>query len=211
MNKTFKEYLTESKKVYEFKVKLAGDFEKDCATKVKTALSCFNVESCSAAKRTPIQESPADFPTHKNINVTIFDISLSYPATSVQVRRAIAEQFGLSECCVAVRNLKEQEEEEINHAHDEKSGESLLTQDYESNTEGQKLVGEKQKMSLLKDLNKVKHTGEQYKGVNDQLLADSVPSDKSQGPAVTASKINNISTVGSKQVKLPTAKTAGGR
>ena len=55
--KSFKEYLTESKRVYEFKVKIAGNCPKDCASQIKTALSQFHVESCSAGKSTPIQET----------------------------------------------------------------------------------------------------------------------------------------------------------
>ena len=47
--KSFKEYLTESKKVYEFKVKIAGDIPKDFANNLKIALAQFNVESIKNA------------------------------------------------------------------------------------------------------------------------------------------------------------------
>jgi dissimilatory sulfite reductase (desulfoviridin) alpha/beta subunit len=33
--KSFKDYLTESKKTYDFKVKIAGDCPKDCVKKIK--------------------------------------------------------------------------------------------------------------------------------------------------------------------------------
>lgn len=203
--KSFKEYLTESKKVYEFKIKIAHDVE-GASAKIKQALDKFKVESCSSGKRAPIQETVADFPEHKNVSVTVFDVTTAYPANSVQVRAAVAEALGLTETCVKVRNLKEQEECDINHANDEKSGEALLGKDYETNTEGQKLVGEEQKMSLLKQLTKEKHTLEQYTGVNDELFPNKAPKELSEGPAAKAAKDSLKSPVGSTKVKLPTAK-----
>jgi hypothetical protein len=97
-------------------------------------------------------------------------------------------------------------EEELNHANDTKSGESLLSKDYETESASQKLVGEKQKFNLLKDLMKNKKTLEQYKGVNDAILASKLPSESAP---VDSSKINTKSTVGSVKVKKPTAKPVG--
>ena len=108
--KSFKEYLIESKQTYEFKVKVAGDCPKDCATKIKEALSKFKVESCSGGKSAPIQETQADFPTLKNVGVTVFDVCTEYPATSLEVRDLVAEHCNISLSSIKVRNLKEQEE-----------------------------------------------------------------------------------------------------
>jgi len=207
--KSFKEYLIESKQTYEFKIKIAGDHES-CAEKIKHALAQYEVESVSDVKRTPIQETHVDFPEHTNTNVTICDIVCGYPVTSLQVRNLVAEALNLTHMCVKVRNLKEQEEDAINHQFDEKSGKALLGADYEKEN-NQDLVGEKQKMKLLKELNKTKHTGEQYKGVNDKLLAKKAPIEKGPAAKNFESASKSVSPVGSKQVKLPQAKTAGGQ
>jgi len=205
--KSFKEYLTESKKVYEFKIKVADDV-KGATEKIKQGLSKYNVESCSAGKRAPIQETVADFPDHKNISVSTFDVTTSYPANSAQVRAAVAEALGLTETCVKVRTPAEENEIALNHANDEKSGEALLEKDYPAEN-NQEIVGDKHVMSLLKELSKNKHELEQYKGVNDQILASKAPSEKAEGPAAKAAKQNNKSPVGSSTVKKPTAKTVG--
>ncbi len=205
--KSFKEYLTESKKVYEFKIKLAGDYKK-AGELIKSALSQYKVESCSAGKRLPIAETHADFPHVTNTNVTMFDVCTSYPVTSQQVRALIAEKCRCPIDSVRVRNLAEAQEDELNHAHDEKSGEALLNKDYETESAGQKLVGEKQKMNLLKELTKDRKTLEQYKGVNDAILASKTPSESA---AADTAKINTKSPVGSTKVKKPTAKTVGAR
>lgn len=176
--KSFKEYLTESKKVYEFKVKIAGDCPDDCKDQIKQALSKYSVENCSDGHRTPIIESHADFPDQKNVSVTMFDVCLAYPANSQQVAFEVMQKLKIPACCVKVRSIKEEEEFELNHQNDEKTNEVLLTKDYEKSS-NQDLVGEKQKMKLLKELSKMKNAGEQYKGINDKLLAKKAPSEKS--------------------------------
>ena len=208
--KSFKQYIIESKQTYEFKIKLAGDYEKDAVGKIKEALAKYNVESCSSGKRAPIQESPVDFPEHSNINVTIFDVVVTYPTTSAQIRENIAEKLGITSSCVKVRSTGDLAEEEINHEFDEKSGESLLTKDYDASN-NQKLVGDSRTMELLKELSKTKNCGEQVKGYNDQILAKSMPSEKLDGPAQKAAKQNTVSPVGSRKVKLPTAKSVRGK
>ena len=176
--KSFKEYLVENKQVYEFKIKFAGDCPKDCSMLIKRALSKFHVEHISSGKSTPIQETQTDFPGLANVGVTVFDVSTSYPATSLEIQNLIAEHCKTSADYIKVRNLKEQEEEELNHANDEPTGEALIEKEYEKGT-GQDTVGEKHVMSLLKELNKNKVELTQYKGVNEKLLAKKAPSEKS--------------------------------
>jgi hypothetical protein len=200
--KSFKEYLTESKKVYEFKVKIAGDCPKDCTEKIKLALSQYQLESCSGGKRTPIQERQVDFPEHANVNVTVFEVCTCYPATSLQIKNSIAETLKMSGTLIKVRNAMEERELAINNANAVKSGKSVLETDYEKE-DNQKLVGDKHTMSLLKELGKSKLVGEQKKGINDTILAKSVPTEKLKDKPV---KQNNTSAVGSRKVKLPTAK-----
>jgi hypothetical protein len=193
--KSYKEYLIESKQVYEFKIKIAGDCPKDCSMLIKRALSKFQVENCSSGKSTPIQETQVDFPGHKNVGVTLFDVSTNYPATSAEVTALIAEHCNLSPGSLKVRNLKEQEEEELNNANAEASGESLLATEELEEVDGQKLVGEKHNMSLLKELQKNKKELTQYKGVNDKILAKKAPAEK----AVKAEKTSAAkSVIGSK-------------
>jgi hypothetical protein len=180
--KSFKEYLTESKKVYEFKVKVAGDCPKDCTSLVKAALSEFNVSSVSAPRRTPIQEHHSEFPEHKNIHMTIIDVTTDYPATSLQIRERVASGLGLAQSSVKVKSMFEEREHAINHANDETTGEAILGVDYEA-SDNQDLVGEKRKLNFLQELNKEKHQGTEYTGVNDQLLAKGQPKHVKETPA----------------------------
>lgn len=196
--KSFKEYLVESKQVYEFKVKIAGDCPKDCSMQIKRALSKFEVTNCSGGKSTPIQETQVDFPNHKNVAVTIFDVATSYPATSNELRDLISQHSPIPLSCIKVLNLKEQEELELNQENDEPTGEALIEKDYEKSN-NQDVVGDKKVSNLLKELGKTKTQGEQYKGVNDKLLAKKAPVEKSStvktekksGTSSTLSKVSN--------------------
>ena len=202
--KSYREYLTESQKVYSFKLKIAGKCPKDASTQIKTALAEFDVASVSAGKSTPITAQPHEFPEHKNVEITVFDAVTNYPATSKQVQDRIAHVLGLTLNDVRVRNEREEEENEINHAHDDVTGEAIIGTEYEP-AEHQDLVGETHKLSFLKDLGKKKLELEQRTGINDQLLAKSAPhaKDAKVTPAVKTNKtVSVVSPVGTKKVKL---------
>ena len=160
--KSFKHYLTESKRVYEFKVKLAGDLPPNFDKSLKLALAKFNVESLSKAKRTPIQESPADFPGVKHQEVTVFSLALAYPTISPVVKQAISQILKIEESRIIVRTAGEELEAELNQEHmaapDGKG--ALLGTDYEK-SDNQDLVGEQHALNFLKSLSKTKHTLEE--------------------------------------------------
>jgi len=198
--KSFKDYLTESVKIYEFKVKIAGECPKDCASKLKSALAQFHVQSCSAGKSTPIQERQSEFPEHKNVATTVFDVVTSYPATSLQVRDMVSERLGIPSANIRVRNLQEELEDEINHQHDKRTHKAVIGTDYEPSNH-QDLVGDKRKMNFLQELNKDKKSMEQYTGVNDELFSKTGNSKKQ--PEMSTEAKAGKSVVGSSKVKLP--------
>ena len=76
---TFKDYLTESAKSYDYKIKVAGELDKGFASKLESALAKFDVSNMSAGKKTPIMTLPLDFPALSNEQVTTFDVTTNYP------------------------------------------------------------------------------------------------------------------------------------
>jgi hypothetical protein len=75
---------------------------------------------------------------------------------------------------------------------------ALLNQDDLGGESARDSVNEKHISSFLKDLAKVKHAGEEYKGVNDAILASKVPSEK---PSASSEASAGISPIGSKALK----------
>ena len=199
--KSFKEYLTESKKVYEFKVKIAGDHTKDAVAAIKAGLAPFKVESCSAGKSTPIQEQQSEFPEHKNVSMTIYDVTTAYPATSLQIRDTVAARLGIMHSKIVVRSMAEEKEHAINHQHDEKTGKAVIGTEYE-NSNHQDLFGEKQKLNFLKELGKDRVELKQVTGYNDEILAKSAPKHDKETPGVQTETVATKSLY-TKQVTLP--------
>ena len=108
---TFATYLTESTKTYEYKVKIAGDIDKDFATKMETALGKFEVAKMSAGKKTPIQSLPLDFPALSNESVTIFDVTTNYPSAVREMQEYLADYMKISPAMIVVRKPGEPTEE----------------------------------------------------------------------------------------------------
>ena len=157
MFSTFKEYLAESKKTYGFRVKIAGDIPKQFESNLKSALAAYDCTKVHGVSRTPIQESPLDFPEVKNMEVHTFDIDCNYPTTSPMIRDIIGEKLKISQSLIKVRTPGEQREIEMNQAFMQVPGEgdSLLEKEYDKDAEGQKLVGEAHVSSFLKELSKI--------------------------------------------------------
>jgi hypothetical protein len=187
--KSFKDYLIESleEKKYSFKIKLAGDLPEHIEDTMKAALEKYKVSKFSKGKTTPIQPKLLDFPTLENTQMTVFDVDLDYPTTSQVLSVYMSEQTGIDACCIKVRSLKEEDEVELNNEHltsDKK--EALLNQDYQKEN-NQNIVGDKKISSLIKELAKASKESQptQYKGVNDKILAKSLPKEKTAASAKT--------------------------
>jgi hypothetical protein len=196
--KSFKEYLVENKKIYKFKIKVVGDCPKDCAEKIKLALSEYSCASVGTAKTTPISANHKDFPEHKNVAMSVFDTTTHYPATSEQILNKVAQGLGMSPGSVKVLNEKEQEEIALNHANDEATGESIVGTAYEK-ADNQDLVGDK-RLTFLKSL-KNEEKFKQVTGTNDQLLAKTMPKADTKIKTQEAT-INNVGTFSKKKVNL---------
>lgn len=192
--KTFIEYLSESaeEKLYSFKIKIAGELPDNCEDVMEACLKKFEVAKFSKGATTPIQEKLPDFPEMSNASVSIFDIDLKYPTTSAVLSHYVAEQCGLDPCCVKIRSLKEEAEAELNVTHpneETKSGKPLIGQCDPPPSNNQKMAGDKYVVSFLKELSKTRKEHEQYKGVNDNILAKKPPKEKAAVEAKhTASK-----------------------
>lgn len=176
--KPFIEYLKESidDKKYIFKIKVAGDLPDNCKDVLEASLSKYHVLSFSKGKTSPIQAKLQDFPALENESVTVFDVELQYPVTSTVLTQYLKEQIGLSEDRIKVRSFKEEEAALVGaEEKPEKKKALLLSPDDKENN--QALVGDKKVSTFLKDLAKVQknHQPQQYKGVNDELLARKLP------------------------------------
>jgi hypothetical protein len=187
--KTFKEYLSESKKTYDFKIKIAGEVDSGYDTYLKSILEKFAVSGFKKVGKTPTQALPLDFPRVKNAEVNVYEVSLDYPTTTFELREYITSQCKLGMDHVVVRSPNEPTE-----AYQEPVKESdgaLLGKDYEDQgIDSKKYYGTEFNNSLVKTLN------DDLKA-NRKARGEVIPS-SADGQTTNDVAQNNKSPVGSK-------------
>ena len=108
---TFKDYLTESTKSYDYKVKIAGEPKDIDKNALETALQKFDLASMSAGKSTPIMTMPLDFPRLSNESVTIFDVTTNYPESTRTMQEYLSDILRIPATHIVVRKPGEPTEE----------------------------------------------------------------------------------------------------
>jgi len=165
--KTFTEYLTESQKRYDFKIKIAGEMTNEQETALKSTLERFVTNSFKKSGKTPIQELPLDFPNVKNLEVNIYEVSLHYPATQHELTEFVAQAVKKQTSHVVVRRPGEPSEEYQTPVA-ERKGALLDDPDYKEapNAKFEDYYGDKYNTGFVKELNDIlrlqrKERGEQ--------------------------------------------------
>lgn len=151
--KTFKDYLTESKKTYKFKIGVAGEIPEHFEGHLRMALEKYSLANLSAGKKTPIQKRPLDFPNIENSEVTYWDAEINYPTNEAILKNYLGQVCSVHESQIVVHNPDAPINAE-QEAHTEKSDtyETLLTKEDMGGESGQNSVGNARVMDLLKEL-----------------------------------------------------------
>lgn len=149
--KSFAEYLTESKKTYDFKIGVAGDLPEGFEDRMEGALEKFGIMKMTPGKKTPIQERPLDFPQLENIEVTYYETQLTYPTTVQVLQSYLGEVCSVSQSHIIVRNPNEPQELYQQENKEETYVAKLTTEDMEGES-AQQDVGSNRVMDLLKEL-----------------------------------------------------------
>ena len=184
---TFKDYLTESAKSYDYKIKVAGPLADGFASKMETALQKFEVNKMSAGKKTPIVSMPLDFPALSNEEVTIFDVSTNYPASPREMKEYLGVYMNVPQTHIVVRKPGEPSEEYQEQMEVAKTSEyknKLQDIEYKDapKVKGEEFHSTKANMSLLKELlkdredNKDHPKGGQETGVQSHIEEKGTPS-----------------------------------
>ena len=154
---TFKDYLTESAKSYDYKVKVAGTLADDFASKLESALAKFEVANMSAGKKTPIMTLPLDFPALSNEQVTIFDVTTNYPASSNVMKEYLSDILRIPATHMVVKKPgepTEQYQDDMQVAKKSEYANKLMDIEYKDapKVKGEEFHSTKANMGLLKEL-----------------------------------------------------------
>ena len=127
--KNFAQYLAESEKTFDYRIKIVGDVPADFVKEFKERLKKFDPKSISDIKTTPVLAQPKDFPNHANERVSMMDCTFRYPATPPQIQQ-IVRLLGMDENRVAINDLQWSEGMDKELLGIEEENKDLLNSDY---------------------------------------------------------------------------------
>jgi len=149
--KKFTDFLTESKKTYTFKVRVAGELPEACEDRLESALKKYSVVNMTSAAKTPIVERPLDFPQLTNCEVHSWDVEVEYPVTSHQLQDYLRETCKIPTSHLIVRNPNEPQED-YQATKEDTEYEAMLGTEEMASESAQDSVGSSRVMDLLKEL-----------------------------------------------------------
>jgi hypothetical protein len=185
--KSFTEYLQESAKKYDFRVKIAGDISEDMGTKLESALNKWKVSSFKKVGTTPVQEFPLDFPKLKNEEVSIYTVTLDYPTTQQELTEYLASNLSIAKENFVVRRPGEPSEEYQQQV--EKRTEALLTDsEYKEapNANWNEFYGDAYNVEFVKELNDVLKLQRKERG---EVIPESTKDEVIKNPGKTTNEI----------------------
>jgi len=186
---TFKDYLTESAKSYDYKIKVAGMIADDFANKLESALAKFEVAKMSAGKKTPIMTMPLDFPQLSNEEVTIFDVTTNYPASAITMKEYLSDILRVPATHIVVRKPgepTEQYQDEMQVAKNSEYQNKLLDIEMKDSPKvnAEDFHSTKANMSLLKELLKDREDRYEIEKGSDNKVQDTQSNEEESKPSM---------------------------
>ena len=127
--KKFQEYLAESERTYNYRIKIVGDTPPNFLKDMEEKLKQFDIVKISAPKTTPVQAKPADFPAFDNESCTHMDVEFRYPAIEPQIQQ-IVQLLGLDPNRVRMLTVPYENSNEKLTAAVEEQNKDLLNSPY---------------------------------------------------------------------------------
>lgn len=138
--KNFAQYLAESERTYDYRIKMCGDVTTEFVRQLKSKFDQFAPVKMGDVKTTPIQKIPTDFPNFKNEKVNIIDVSFRYPAIEPQIKQ-LAQLMGMDPNKIVMTTRDYNEELEQEYQRIDTENQDLLTDtDYPADTKEQRAL-----------------------------------------------------------------------
>lgn len=169
---SFRKYLAESIRTYHYKIKIAGQPEKNWLDMFMYNLQKFDPVKISDPKTTPIQKDPYGFPDLQNQAITMIDVEFRYPAIEPMIKQ-VARMLNYDENLVRMIQANYDDginSEEEMYANQMKDSPVLTHEEMGDNgKEASKAYGEQYMPEIFKDYkaDKIKMAGPQTKPAVD--------------------------------------------
>jgi hypothetical protein len=138
--KNFQQYLAESERTYNYRIKIVGDIAPDFVQQLEEKLAQFDIVKIGKPRSTPVQLKPADFPKHSNNSVTSIDVEFRYPAIEPQIKQ-LAQLLFMDPNRIIMLTVPYEDSLDAERVRVEKENTDLLTDtDYPADTAEQKAL-----------------------------------------------------------------------
>ena len=137
--KNFQQYLAESERTYNYRIKIVGDVAPDFVKQLEEKLAQFDVVKITKPKTTPVQLKPADFPKHSNDSVTSIDVEFRYPAIEPQIKQ-LAQVLFMDPNRIIMLTTPHEEGMDSERERVAAQNKDLLDSDYPADTAEQKAL-----------------------------------------------------------------------
>ena len=124
--KNFQQYLAESERTYNYRIKIVGDVDTNWIKQLEEKCKQFDIVKWGSTKTTPVQMKPADFPKHANDSVTSFDVEFRYPAIEPQIKQ-LAQLLWLDPNRIIMLTTPHEESMDVERTQIEDQNKDLLT------------------------------------------------------------------------------------
>lgn len=203
--KNFLEYLSESQKIYEFRIKVANCDPAEKLDSLKAGLAGYVVDSIGVTKRLPIKANDIDFPSIPNCEIYLMDATFKYPLNDAQLRAIVSEHLNCSQSQVVVVPAANPEENwrwnaDNGEIKEYKQGDAELTKPLPEASAEQKAASKfySEAGTILKELNKPAKF--EIDGTDTTIGGEKDPA---YGKTTNDLPQGNVDPVGSKQNKIP--------
>jgi hypothetical protein len=138
--KHLQEYLIESQRTYNYRIKFVGEAPPDFTRNLDQKLQQFDVVKRSENRETPVIAKSTDFPGFPNERVTMFDIETRYPAIEPQIKQ-LAQLLGFDPNRIVMLTSAHCDGLVDEYERIEKDNKNLLTDtDFPKNTKEQEAL-----------------------------------------------------------------------
>lgn len=159
--KSFIDYLSESKKSWKFKVKTIHELTDEQSDRIEKHLMKYDSKGLGAVKKTILQSTLRDFPSHKGYEVYMYEFETNLPVSGFQVKNEIQNMLGLQDGVFKIKGEHEPEDDMLEESSEydmEKNDSKLNDSDY---SEADKVktddyYGDKYNTSFVQELLKLR-------------------------------------------------------
>lgn len=133
----FKEYLNESIKEYNYRIKSILPLDDEAMDQIESILRKYDLQDITRPRKTPLQEHPLEFYNERNKEVYIIDTALGMPISAYVLHSELKDVLNTYEGAIVVRSENDPVELQSEELNKDEEYQVKLSTESEYNTDEQ--------------------------------------------------------------------------